>query len=143
MKVRHILLVEDDANDAFFIARALKDLGFIGKLHHVTTTQAARDYLSADAKIQDRKDLPSPEIVISDSALPGRTSGIELLEWLRTQRELPQPAFIMLSGEITADVRERATNAGVQSLLRKASNFNDTVRDLREALLQISETLGS
>jgi hypothetical protein len=49
----------------------------------------------------------------------------------------------MLSGEITADVRERATNAGVQSLLRKASNFNDTVRDLREAFLQISETLGS
>lgn len=139
MKECVILLVEDDANDAFFVSRALKELGFGGRVHHVTSTGTARDYMAGAGEFHDREKFPAPEIVISDSALPGRGSGIELLEWLRAQSEVAQPQFVILSGEITPEVRARATKAGVQLLLRKGSNLSDTTRSLREALLQMPE----
>jgi CheY-like chemotaxis protein len=133
-----ILLVEDDANDAFFIERALKDLGFDGQLKHVTDTQDARDYMSGAGAYGDREKHPEPEIVVSDSILPGRGSGIELLEWMRKGnfKEVP---FIILSGEITPEVRARAESAGVRLLLRKGSNLRDTQQALREALLQMPQ----
>jgi CheY-like chemotaxis protein len=134
-----ILLVEDDANDAFFVTRALKDLGFSGTLEHVTDTFKAREYLTGEGAFSDREKYPLPEIVISDASLPGRGSGIELLEWMRRDPALADAPFIMLSGEITTDVRERAHAAGVRLLLRKGSNFRDTAAALREALLQMPD----
>ena len=121
-----ILLVEDDANDAFFVSRALKDLGFDGKLEHVTDTDAARAYLQAGAAL--------PQIVISDAALSPRGTGVELLEWMRQQRSLSKIPFVILSGEVSPDVRERATAAGAESVLRKGSSFTETVNSLREVL---------
>jgi CheY-like chemotaxis protein len=134
-----ILLVEDDQNDAFFIERALKELGFTGKLEHLTDTFKARDYLSGAGQFGNREKFPLPDIVVSDSALPGKGSGIELLEWMRGQPELKEAPFIMLSGEITADVRARANAAGVRLLLQKGSNFKQTGEALRQALLQMPE----
>jgi CheY-like chemotaxis protein len=131
-----ILLVEDDRNDAFLIGRALKDLGFDGRLEHVADTHSARAYLSADGQFADRQKFPAPDIVVSDSILPGRGSGIELLEWMRKEN-FPETPFVILSGEITPDVRERANAAGVQLLLQKGSSFKNTANALREALLQM------
>ena len=135
MKPCVILLVEDDANDAFFISRALNDLGFEGRLEHVTTTPAARDYIAGDGKYTDREKFPAPQIVVSDSILPGHGSGVELLEWMR-KTDLATP-FIILSGEISRDVQERAEAAGVQLLLRKGSNYHDTANALKNALRQL------
>ena len=136
MKQCVILLVEDDSNDAFFISRALTELGFDGRVEHVTATQTARDYLSGAGEYGDREKYPHPDIVVSDSILPGRGSGIELLEWMRKQNFKETP-FIILSGEITPDVKQRATSAGVRQLLRKGSNFRDTRQALQQALLQM------
>jgi CheY-like chemotaxis protein len=135
-----ILLVEDDANDAFFVERALSDLGFDGKVEHVTDTQVARAYVAGDGKFRDRESFPFPDIVISDSALSGRGSGIELLEWMRKEAASKDVPFVILSGEISPQVRERAEIAGVELLLQKGSNFRDTARVLREALLKMPES---
>jgi CheY-like chemotaxis protein len=135
LKQRVILLVEDDANDAFFISRALDELGFDGRLEHVTNTRAARDYIGGGGKYSDREKFPAPEIVVSDSILPGQGSGVELLEWMRKEN-FAMP-FIILSGEISADVQQRAEAAGVELLLRKGSNFHDTAQALKDALLQM------
>jgi len=131
-----ILLVEDDANDAFFVSRALKDLGFDGRVEHVNNTQAARDYIAGTGRYKDRAEFPMPEIVVSDSILPGQGSGIELLEWMRKENFTETP-FVILSGEISPDVRQRANAAGVQLLCRKGSSFHETSEALRTALLQM------
>jgi CheY-like chemotaxis protein len=134
-----ILLVEDDANDAFFIERALRDLGFNGKLKHLTDTKVARAYVAGQGDYGDRAKFPLPDIVISDSALSGRGSGIELLEWMRKESDAKDVPFVILSGEVTPEVRERAQAAGVELILQKGSNFRDTERALREALLKMPE----
>jgi CheY-like chemotaxis protein len=135
-----ILLVEDDANDAFFVARALKDLGFDGKLEHVTDTRVARDYILGADAFADREAFPAPDMVISDSALSGRGSGIDLLEWIRNDPTAKDTPFVILSGEVRPEVRARAEAAGVQLIIQKGSNFRDTARVLREALLQMPES---
>jgi CheY-like chemotaxis protein len=132
-----ILLVEDDANDAFFVARALKDLGFNGKIEHVKDTVGARDYLEGTGRFENRREFPLPDVVVSDSVLSGRGSGIELLEWMRACAPLKNVPFIILSGEVTPDVRKRATAAGVQLMLSKGSSFRDTAAALRDVLLQM------
>jgi CheY-like chemotaxis protein len=127
-----ILLVEDDANDAFFISRALDDLGFNGHLEHVTSTRSARDYILGGGKYSDREKFPAPEIVVSDSILPGQGSGVELLEWMR--KENFTAPFIILSGEISPDVQARAEAAGVHLLLRKGGDFHETAEALKIAV---------
>ena len=139
MKQCVILLVEDDANDAFFVARALKDLGFDGKLEHVTDTRVARSYVLGTESYADREAFPAPDIVISDSALSGKGSGIDLLEWMRKEPTAKETPFVILSGEVRPEMRARAEAAGVELILQKGSNFRDTARALREALLQMPE----
>lgn len=136
MKECLILLVEDDPNDAFFISRALKEIGFRGRLEHVTDTKTARAYVAGAEQYSDRAQFPTPDIVVSDSILPGRGSGIELLEWMRQQNFGGIP-FVILSGEVTPEVRARASAAGVQSLLQKGSNLRETTHALREAIKQM------
>ena len=140
MKPCVILLVEDDENDAFFVSRALKDLGFDGKLEHVTDTDLARSYIAGEGEFGDREKYPTPDIVVSDSALSGRGSGIDLLEWIRNEPSSKDIPFVILSGEVRAEARTRAENAGVQLILQKGSNFRDTARALRAALQQMPES---
>jgi CheY-like chemotaxis protein len=135
-----ILLVEDDSNDAFFVERALSDLGFDGKVEHVTDTQLARAYVSGAGKFTNRQDFPFPDIVISDSALSGRGSGIDFLEWMRKEPTTKEVPFVILSGDISPQVRQRAENAGVELILQKGSNFRDTAAALREALMKMPES---
>lgn len=137
MKKCLILLVEDDQNDAYFVSRALKELGFDGRLEHITDAHAALEYLSGTGVYCDREKHPLPDIVISDSTLPGRHSGVELLEWVRKSADLGQTPFVMLSGEIPPDVQRRANAAGANLLLQKGSNFRDTGKALKQALLQM------
>jgi len=139
MSQRVILLVEDDPNDAFFIARALNELGFTGRVQHVTNTFRAREYLTGAGEFRDRESFPLPDIVVSDSTLPGKASGIDFLEWMRQQPELARAPFVILSGEITPEVRARANAAGVKLLLQKGSNFKQMIAALREALKQMPE----
>jgi CheY-like chemotaxis protein len=121
-----ILLVEDDPNDAFFVQRALKDLGFPGKLKHVTDSQEARDYLATAS--------PAPQVIVADSALCVSGSGIEFLEWVRKSDSWRQIPFIVLSGGMTDEMRKRAAQAGATAVMTKATALLETSRQLREIL---------
>lgn len=139
MKQCVILLVEDDENDAFFISRALKELGFDGQLKHFTDTDLARSYIAGAGEFGNRDKHPAPDVVISDSALSGRGSGIDLLEWVRKEPASKDTPFVILSGEVRPEARARAEAAGVQLILQKGSNFRDTAKALREAILEMPE----
>jgi CheY-like chemotaxis protein len=126
-----ILLVEDDANDAFFVERALKELGFEGELRHVTDADAARGFLT------DAQHLP--EIIVADSALSPTGTGVELLESVRANGAWGKIPFIVLSGGMTETMRQRATEAGATAVLTKASALKDTTKQLREILQHLPD----
>lgn len=121
-----ILLVEDDFNDAFFVERALKELGFPGKLKHVTDSDRAREFLAAGS--------PLPEIIVADSALSPGATGIELLEAVRSTEAWKKIPFIVLSGGMSDSMRQRAAEAGATAVLTKATQLKETTQQLRTIL---------
>lgn len=118
-----ILLVEDDSNDAFFLERALDEIGYEGKLHHVTNTAAAKSFIKGGG---------APALVISDSMISPNGTGTELLEWIRANNFLKGVPFVILSGALEPEMQARAEAAGAARFLTKASNFKDTANQLRE-----------
>lgn len=137
-----ILLVEDDENDAFFVKRALTKLGFPGKIHHATDTDEAKRYMGGDAPYTDREKFPQPEIIVADSAVTVRDSGVEFLEWVRGHRNIANIPFIIFSGGVSEETRKRAEAAGVRKILTKASSPEDLLLRMRQVLLEFPRHCG-
>ena len=129
-----ILLVEDDENDAFFVRRTLAKLEFPGKVEHVWDAESARRYLTGAKPFQDREHFPLPDLIITDSSLLERNSGVEFLEWVRDQLLFADVPLVLYSGALSPDQRERAEKAGVTAILTKGPNAVTMKEDMLEIL---------
>src|SRR5258708_11767729 len=81
--LNNFLIVEDDANDAYLIKRALSSTkcrsSFVCR-----NPGEAKAYLRGAGMYADRRRYPFPNVVITDLRM-GRESGIELVDWVRKQ----------------------------------------------------------
>jgi CheY-like chemotaxis protein len=129
-----ILLVEDDENDRLFFERAVRKSGYAWKVATAGTGREAVDYLSGAGKFSDRSVHPVPTHVLLDLKLP-ELSGLEVLEWIRTQsghRELP--VIVLSSSREPSDI-DRAKALGVDAYEVKPVEFKalmGTVRAIAE-----------
>jgi CheY-like chemotaxis protein len=133
-----ILLVEDDANDAFFVRRALEKVGYPDNLLHFPTVEEAMDYLRTVGP-QNSENAVVPNVILADSSISARESGVDFLEWMRAQQGLGNIPFVILSGGIQPETRARAEAAGVDLIFRKSFNFAETVDQMREILTRLPE----
>ncbi len=69
------------------------------------------------------------DVILSDIAMPGGASGIDLLRWCRNKRIISP--FILISGYITSDAVKYAMSQGVQHVIHKPF----TRDQLQEALV--------
>jgi CheY-like chemotaxis protein len=129
-----ILLVEDDENDRLFFERAVRKSGYGWKVATAGTGREAVDYLSGTGKFSDRSAHPVPTHVLLDLKLP-ELSGLEVLEWIRTQpghRELP--VIVLSSSREPSDI-DRAKALGVDAYEVKPVEFKAllvTVRSIAD-----------
>ncbi len=119
----HVLLVEDNQDDAALLERHLRRSGFDLSLVRVETASEMRAALAALL----------PGLVIADYNLPN-FSGPEALQLLRSAgHDLP---FIMMSGAISEETAVESMRAGAQDYVTK-QNLARLVpvveRELREA----------
>jgi len=128
-----ILLVEDDENDAFFVRRTLAKMDFPGRVEHVWDAESARRYLTGAKPFQDREHFPLPDLIITDSSLLERNSGVEFLEWVRDQLVFADVPLVLYSGALSPDQRERAEKAGVTAILTKGPD----AATMKEHMLEI------
>jgi CheY-like chemotaxis protein len=106
----HILLVEDDADDALLIERAIRKSDGAVPIHRVADGQAACDYLSGTGPYADRSAHPLPTVVLLDIKLPKR-SGLEVLKWIRGTPGLDRLVVVMMtSSKEPRDVDEAYAN---------------------------------
>jgi CheY-like chemotaxis protein len=113
-----ILLVEDDPDDVFFIENAFKKAGMTDALRVARDGEEAVDYLLGRGARADRVKNPLPALVLLDLKLP-RKSGLEVLEWRRTQPELMRiPVVVLTSSQTNADI-SAAYERGANSYLVK------------------------
>ena len=121
-----ILLAEDDPNDVLLIQRAFQKAGLQNSLKVVRDGEQAINYLSGMGAYSDRNLFPSPFLLLLDLKMPG-TDGFEVLQWVRTERELKRLLVIVLtSSNLQSDV-DRAYDLGANSYLVKPVEFQEMV----------------
>jgi CheY-like chemotaxis protein len=67
----------------------------------------------------DREQHPLPALILLDLKLPGM-SGLELLRWLRQQKNLRRIPVLVLTSETDPSYMEAAYDAGANSYLLKS-----------------------
>jgi len=118
-KANHtILLVEDNEDDVFLMERALMSAGICNPVHVSEDGQLAIDYLDGHGEFADRDRFPYPRIVFLDLKLP-RKSGFDVLSWLRSRTDLPQPLVIVMSSSNAPQDIEHVTELGAASYVVK------------------------
>lgn len=127
-----LMLVEDDPDHVLLIQRALAKANLVNPLRIVRDGDEAIAYLSGQGPYGDRNRYPLPSLILLDLKLP-RKSGLEVLEWIRSDPALRVlPVVALTSSAETSDI-ERAYALGVNSYLVKPLGFEDLL-DLVKSL---------
>jgi CheY-like chemotaxis protein len=125
-----LLLVEDNEDDVFLMARALNSASFGCMPQTVADGRLALDYLAGTGSYADRQAYPLPALIFLDIKLP-RISGLEVLRWLRAQPDLRQIVVIVLtSSNHPGDIRQ-AYDLGANSYVVKPASYQELVEFAR------------
>jgi len=129
-----ILVVEDDADDALLLQRALGRSSFAMPVQFVRDGQEAVDYLEGRDPFMDRRRHPLPSLILLDLKMP-RMDGFEVLEWLRQQPVLGRLLVVVLSASPREEDINRAYALGANSYLVKP---NDSAQ-LNELVMRLEK----
>ncbi|HWY74163.1 MAG TPA: response regulator [Verrucomicrobiae bacterium] len=119
-----ILHIEDDANDVELVQMAFRKAKADCRLMVVNDGDDAISYLKGEGAFADRAVHPLPAVILLDVKLP-RRSGLEVLEWIRSNAELPLrrvPVLMLTSSNQPMDVA-RAYDLGANSYLVKPADL--------------------
>lgn len=125
---RHLLLVEDNADDEELTLMALRGAGVGCDIH------VARDGVEAMAHLfgtapDFRAAHPLPRIVLLDLQLP-RVDGFTLLERIRADsRTKAVPVVVLTSSDSNEDI-VRSYNLGVNSFVKKPVEFDEFIESV-------------
>jgi len=109
---RHVIYVDDDPALVFMVERVLTRRGF-----RVTTFTDPRAALAA---LQDG--TLNFDLLVTDYNMPG-FSGLDLLEASKALR--PDMPVALASGYVTAEIEQRALQAGASALVYKPNDVNE------------------
>ena len=119
---RTVLLVEDDADDEYLLAKAFRSTGSDVALHVVRDGVEAIDYLSGAGAYTDKVQHPLPDLVLLDLKLP-RKNGFDVLSHARADPVVRFTPVVILSASRAPGELERAMQLGANAFLYKADTF--------------------
>jgi CheY-like chemotaxis protein len=122
-----ILLIEDDPSDVSLIQHAFQKVGVQNPIAIVSHGDTALAYLEGINEYADRIKFPLPILIILDLKLPGM-SGLQLLKWIRTKKELRLIPVVVLTGSSDNSQVQAAYEAGANSYLLKPTAREEIVR---------------
>lgn len=125
-----VLHIDDDSNDTELLLAATVEAGVPFRLHNVIDAEQATAYLSGAGPFADRREFKMPSLILLDLKMP-RSTGIELLRWIRARPEFNNIPVVVLSGsESEEDVRQ-AYACGANAYLIKPLGFGALVGIVR------------
>ncbi len=115
--LKPFLIAEDSDDDAFVLCRLLAECGLKNPVNIVPDGKQAIAYLNGDSVYSDRTRYDVPAIFLLDWYMR-RTSGLEVLDWMKTQ---PKPAFptVVITGLANLNEMREALLRGADSFLIK------------------------
>jgi len=127
-----ILLADDNAEDVLLITLALKRSRIDNPLVAVSDGDEAISYLKGEGRYARRARFPIPSLIFLDLFMR-RVDGFGVLTWLRQQPTLKHlPVIVITSSCFDSNVK-RAYQLGADSFLVKPTEFEELVRDLKQA----------
>ena len=125
-----ILLVEDDADDVYFIQRALREKAVSTPVHVVHDGQSAIDFLSQASEQVVVDDAPGLGLVLLDLNLPIK-SGLEVLKWIRRESRWKTIVVVVLTSSTSEDDLHDAYALGANAYVIKPADPTQ-LRDLAQ-----------
>ena len=134
-----ILLVEDDPGHARLIEKNLRRANVKNKIDHATDGQQAVDYLFREGEYADKKNHPSPLLVLLDLNMPV-LDGYQVLDRMKADERTKHIPVIVLT--TTDDAREvaRCYELGCNVYITKPvdyDQFSEAMRKLGLFLLVV------
>ena len=114
----HFLVIENDADEAFFIQRAFHKVKRPSTVVVCRNLSEAKAYLKGAGMYADRWRYPLPTVILSDLHLAIET-GFDFLEWIGAEEGLNTLPVIILTGSSAPTEIERATRMGATKVLQK------------------------
>jgi CheY-like chemotaxis protein len=115
-----ILHVEDDADDVFFLAEALRRSVIDIPIEVVNDGQAAVEFLLLAGSVAD-PGASRPSLVLLDLNLPRKT-GLEVLKWIRQESVFKTLIVIVLTSSTSEADMEAAYSLGANSYIIKPAD---------------------
>ena len=114
--MRPILLIEDDAHDAMFVRETLAQLNLVNDVVTVSSAGAAKSCVFREV----------PALIISDIYLAGDETGIDFLNWLRTQAP-PLGTVPVIIMSVSTDEVHHMRASSLRALLFMTKPINQDV----------------
>lgn len=124
MNLRPILLIEDNADDAFFMQKAFEAAGVRNAVSIMTDGEEAIAFLS---KPDMSDELKRPCLTLLDLKLPYR-NGFDVLAHVRAHEHLRTLAVVVLTSSNEPSDINRAMELGANAYVVKPSAFNDLTK---------------
>lgn len=122
----HVLLVEDNPNDADLAKMAISRTSFAGAVVHLEDGVAAVEYLT-------RPGAELPKVVLLDLKLP-RMNGLEVLKQVKAFPQCANVPIVMLTSSREISDIDESYRLGVNSYVVKPVNFDEYQRVIRELI---------
>ena len=136
-----ILLVEDDASDAELFRRGFEKANVLNPLVQLHNGDEALAYLAGVDQYSDRVKFPLPALILLDLKMPGMT-GLQLLQWMRTQRDIRRIPVVVLTGNEEPATVNAAYDLGVNSYLLKpgdAAQIGELVQSIQRYWMEMNQ----
>jgi CheY-like chemotaxis protein len=128
MKKPVLLYVDDDSNDLLLFEDACREANASFYLQTANDGEHAMDFLKQVT--ESGSALECPALVLLDIKMP-RLSGLEILQWIRTQPETRNlPVIVFTSSKHEVDIK-RAYELGANSYLVKTVEFPQLIEIIK------------
>ena len=125
----NVVVVEDDADYAFFIEQAFRNKGFANLVMICGDGEEAVDYLDGKGEFADREAFPFPDVLFTDLKMP-RMNGFDLLKWIQAHPECALLPTVVLSSSADPKDVDHAYQLGADAFMVKP----DRLETLEEIL---------
>jgi len=138
--MKSVLLIEDDSAERQVISRALESFADV-RPEIVSSSKEALERLRGERHWQDRGKHPLPIVIILDLQL-GNPSGLEVLEWLKSQDILRRIPVIGVCTPFSQEVVNKAYDFHINCAVARrlqAEEFSLSVNALLNFWLNVNK----